>query len=878
MPGPHLRPAVFAARKLLAEGRTKLRAQHDRGSPGIQVCAHQTDLYDTVLLDLYEAALAEFGAETESLLTLVPHGGYGRRDVAPFSDVDLMILVERVSDEAVVPFVRQLTQDITDAGLQLGCSVRSPEEAVSLALKDATVFTSLVEARYLRGSSELFSRFTHRFRRRIRSRAPSLIRSIEEARRTERRQFGETVYLLEPNVKRSRGGLRDLQFLRWVGFARYGEADPEHLERLGVLPTEDRHKLRAAREFLLRLRNELHFHAGKPQDNFSKSEQLRLSENPRYADTETLLPVEQLMREYIEHTSDVRYVVAHLLATAKRQATFTGIVNPLFSHRVGDKFRVGPAHISVTKRGLPQVTSDLTETLRLMELSNWYNVRIDHPTWQAVRNAMIDRPLVEVSPQAAERFLSLLSQPARLGSLLRRLHELRVLEKLIPPMAHARCLMQYNDYHKFTVDEHSIRAVERATEFRDDQGPLGDAYRALRDKRMLHLALLVHDLGKGFPEDHSEVGSRLAQEIGVQLGLTSRETETLRFLVHKHLLMSHLAQRRDIHDDAVVVQFAVEVGSTDVLQLLYLLTCADLAAVGPGVLNRWKLELITHLYQRAREYLDGEQLSLGTDRVLAERRGQLSELIGANPATAAWSQRIDGLPHSYLLRRPVEQIAEELGQLERLSRKDVAAWANYLPEQNTVEFMVGAYEDITAGVFHKLTGALASKGLQILSAEIHTLADQLVLDRFHVLDPDYAGAPSDERLEEVNGALVKALQDDSDRRPTFRRVWADRSPAAASQFASLPTRIQIDNNTSDHYTILDIFAHDRMGLLYTIARTVFELGLSVRMAKIGTYLDQAVDVFYVTDEQHRKLLEESRLIEIRERLLAAIENHSTIVA
>ena len=865
---------MVRARQQLADGRAKLRAQHDRGSPGIQVCAHQTDLIDTVLLQLHAAAVADVSGEIESRITLVAIGGYGRRDVAPYSDVDLMLLIDPGDDEVVSPYVRQLTQDITDSGLQLGHSVRTPEEAVAWAIKDATVFTALAEARYLTGNAERFSRFMHRFRRRTTRRSRSLIRSIEEARRDERRQFGETVYLLEPNVKRSRGGLRDLQFLRWVGFARFGEAEPEQLERQGVLPTEDRRKLRAAREFLLRLRNDLHFHAGKPQDNFSKSAQLRLSKSPAYAGVDRLLPVEQLMREYIEHTSEVRYIVAHFLASAKRHFQILGLVDPMFGHRVGNDFRVGPLHISATKRGLPNVTSNLADTLRLMELSNWYNVRIDHPTWQAVRAAMIDRPNVEVSPAAAGRFLSLLAQPARLGNLLRRLHELRVLEKLIPPMAHARCLMQYNDYHKFTVDEHSIRAVEAATEFADISGPLGEAYRGLADKRLLHLALLIHDLGKGFPEDHSEVGSRLAVEIGRHLGLSERDTESLRFLVHKHLLMSHLAQRRDIGDDAVVSQFAVEVGSVEMLQILYVLTCADLAAVGPGVLSRWKLELITHLYERARAYLGGES-SFTSDEPIVARRTEIRALTAGTDAAEWIEGRLDELPRSYLLRGSAPDILGELSRLSALGPEDVAAWARYLPEQNSIEFTIAAYEQLTAGIFHKLTGALASKGMQILSAEIHTLADQLALDRFYVLDPDYSGQPSEERIDEVNGALVRALREQGERQPTFRRTW---SAAPAEHFATLPTRVKIDNNTSDKYTILDIFAHDQMGLLYTISKAIFELGLSVHAARIGSYLDQVVDVFYVTGDDNQKLYDEHRLLEIRAHLLDAIESHSTVDA
>ncbi len=229
-------------------------------------------------------------------------------------------------------------------------------------------------------------------------------------------------------------------------------------------------------------------------------------------------------------------------------------VAPLFSHRVEDDFRVGPVHISATRKGLVKVRQDLAEVLRLMDLANMYHKRIDHPTWEAIRTEMAQRPVQEISEQAVARFLSLMSQPGRLGDLLRRLHQLRVLEQIIPAMQHARYLMQFNDYHKYTVDEHSIRAVEAATTFLHDPRALGNAYRDLRKKRLLHLALLIHDLGKGYDDDHSEVGALIAVETGRRLNLSESDAETLRFLVGKHLLMSHMAFREDTHDESVVLR------------------------------------------------------------------------------------------------------------------------------------------------------------------------------------------------------------------------------------------------------------------------------------------------------------------------------------
>lgn len=865
-----LRPAVLAARQKLAAGREKLRTQHRDSSLGIQVCAHLTDLVDTLVLDLYRAALDDLGSDLESHLALVPHGGYGRRDVAPFSDVDLMFLHADGSEEKVGALVTRMNQDIVDTGLVLGSSMRTPEFACSAAIKDVTIFTSLCESRLLGGNEPLFQRFLSAFQRKARRKSAMLISQIETARRDERHQFGETVYLLQPNVKRSRGGLRDLQLLRWVGFARYGESDPDALFRAGALSREDRQKLLVAHEFLLRLRNELHFHAGQSQDVLNKSEQLRLAELYGYHADETLLPVERFMRDYIGHTNEVRYIVTHFVNRAKTDNALLRFLAPIFSHQVEGDFRVSVSGIGATRRGMARLRGDLAEVLRLMDLANRYHVRIERATWQEIRDAMAERTDVEVSPEAIRRFLSLISQPGPLGSLLRRLHELRVLEKIIPPMAHARGLMQFNEYHKYTVDEHSIRAVESATELVKDRTTLGAVYRSIRDKRLLHLALLIHDLGKGHPGEHCEVGRELAAQTGRHLGLSDREIETLCFLVEKHLLMSHLTQRRDIHDEDVVMQFAVSVHSLETLEMLYVLTCADLAAVGPGVLNSWKRDLLTQLYLHARTCLAGEPTSAAFDERLTSRRREILALVRAEADSDWWRAHIEGMPKGYLFGVPSEQIVTELRALRTLPHNQAIVWGRWLPDRTAVEYTVGAFEELTPGIFHKLTGTLTSKRMQILSAEIHTMVGNLVLDRFYVHDLDYAGEPSRERLEEVKSALVSALTDPSEKRPTFAKFWK-AGEANPPPTVRLPTQVHIDNSSSERFTIIDIFAHDRLGLLYAIARTIFELGLSVQLAKIGTRIDQVVDVFYVTDQRGFKLQDEQRLSDIRHALISAID-------
>jgi len=870
---PLFRPSLLSAKKRLLEGRETIKQQHQAGSPGIQVCARLTELLDAVVLELYESALADLypggSAEVVARLVLVPHGGYGRRDVAPFSDVDLMILHEPDAEQDIAPLAKRLLRDLFDVGLSVGQTVRTPAEACRLAAKDATICTSLIEARYLAGSDKLFESFSQEFARATRGRLKQLLLAIEKARLEERSQYDETVYLLEPNVKRSPGTLRDLQLLRWIGFGRYGTAEADNLQLLGALTKEEQAALRSAREFLLRLRNEMHFHAGKLYDVLDRGEQLRVAQLYDFTGTDAILPVEQFMREYFRHTHRVRSIVEGFVASARPGPRWSRFWGTLFSHQVERDYRITPRQIVATRRGLAKLQTNLSEVVRLADMANLHNKRIAQSTWEVVKAAVATFN-GEISEETARRFLSLMSQPAQLGELLHRLHELGVLERIIPAFTHARCLLQFNEYHKYTVDEHCLRAVERATQFLWDTGPLGRVYQGIKQKRTLHLALLIHDLGKGFVEDHSEVGQRIAEETAARLHLPLREAETLKFLVHKHLLMSHLAFRRDTSDDQLVVRFAVEVGSPEVLDMLFVLTAADFDAVGPGVWNAWKAKVLTELYQRTMKHLAGDAPTMDSIDELYNAREAIRAFLKSEADGNWFKRQIDALPSAYLRSLSPDKIAAELRDLHTLRPGDVHASGRFLPERRSVEFIVGTQEDITPGVFHKLTGALASQGLQILAAEINTLADGLVLDRFYVHDPDYSGKPPAERIAAVNRSLIDSLRSPKGDAPSFRKIWRSDSRRGTTVLARLPTRVRIDNSTSDRFTILDIFASDRMGLLYTISRALFQMGLSVSIAKIGTYLDQVVDVFYVTDQAGAKITDEPRLQQISAKLLEAI--------
>ena len=386
--GPHFRSSLLAVKEELSAGRERLRQQHERGTTAVALCARQADLMDSAVLALFEAALADLNLEDiRSEIALVPHGGYGRRDVAPYSDLDLMILHDGNREGDVVPLATRLMQDLYDVGLSPGHSVRTPLQAVQLAKGDATICTSLIESRFLAGGEKLYRTFVDRFAQMTQKRFRSVYDSVLAARRDERSQFGETVYLLRPNIKRSRGGLREMQLLRWIGFAAFGTADPEALMREGALSREDCRILKTAAEFLLRVRNDLHFHAGKAQDVLDRSEQVRLAAHYGYTGNAGLLPVEQFMRDYFRHTSQVRYLVSRFVNSVRPRAAMRDVLAPIFSHQVEGDYRVGPNQISATRQGLIKLKADLGEVLRLADLANLYDKRIDHATWEAVYHA-----------------------------------------------------------------------------------------------------------------------------------------------------------------------------------------------------------------------------------------------------------------------------------------------------------------------------------------------------------------------------------------------------------------------------------------------------------------------------------------------------------
>jgi [protein-PII] uridylyltransferase len=506
--------------------------------------------------------------------------------------------------------------------------------------------------------------------------------------------------------------------------------------------------------------------------------------------------------------------------------------------------------------------------LDLFDLARRHGVPVRHESLERVRKAA---PACEVTPRARERFLEIMANPAGLGLLVRALHQIGLLGRFIPAFERARCLMQFNQYHKYTVDEHSIRALEAAVARASDEGPIGQAYRETKRKDVLHLAVLLHDIGKGFEEDHSEVGKRIAEELAALLGLGEHERGQLVFLVHKHLVMAHVSQRRDISDMATIVQFVRSVGTVETLRMLLVLTVADTEAVAPGSLTGWKESLLVELYSRSMEELTGTTPVADEQARAQTIRGELEAKLRAGFAPEWLRGQLAAMPPSYLRTTPPESVAAHLRALKTFDPKGVRVDSQYAPEQGLTEYTVFVRDDLTPGIFSKISGALAAERLGIVSAAIVTRSDGLVMDTFRVEDTDFKGEPPPSRRQEVARRIEDVLLGRQAVEALFAARFVPSAPREHHASSGGPPQVHLDNTTSDRCTIVELFADDRLGLLYEITHALFERGLSIASAKISTRLDQVVDVFYVTErESGGKVPDGERLEALRARLLEVV--------
>jgi len=861
-------------KSFLEEKRLEIYELHRRGASGKHTVVALTKLVDEVITHLYRETFKQnpIYENIQSQCCLVAVGGYGRKELAPFSDIDLMFLFEPRVKEEFQEIVKGMLYHLWDLKFTLGHSLRTVPNCIEESQKDVTVRTSLMEARLLSGNEFLFRKFRQAlYDKFVGSKTDRYAMEKIEERKTNFARYGGTVYLLEPDIKKSEGGLREIHYLQWIALAKYRTCSLPELQQQGYLSVKEFNALAEAQDFLWRIRAEMHFYAGKSSDILTFDEQQRLAERFNFCDQDHQLGVERFMQQYYLYSTRIHEICSRFIERNKNKPKVSKIYNRFFSKTVNGLFVLGKDEIFVKGNKQEKFLTEGKNFLQLFYLAKTHKLRISDETLEMVHHGMeFLKGSFFKTPEVAHFFILIMSEPGGIAKTLRLMHQVSLLEKIIPEFSRVNRLVQFNQYHKFTVDEHSFNAVEQAENLIKEEGNLTHIYSEIKRKDILHLGVLLHDMGKGLGGDHSEKGAEIATSVALRLNYGEPERDLLVFLVRFHLLMTHIAFRRDLSDEKVLIQFARKVAKPEILKKLYVLTCSDIKGVGPGTWNGWKENLLSELFYKTLEALAGTESTLSTHQRI-QRIWEEVMKKGVSGFSQEWleEQRND-MNDRYLLVTPVGKILKDLTRIRQLEPGGVVVDVEERDPSGVVDLSVYTFDNIIPGLFSKISGVLAAKGLHILGAQVHTRKNGIVVDTFQVVDPDYNGKPPPERWSEIGEALKGVLQKKVEIEQLFGKRFSgtEKKPVGA---LLEPTQVEVDNEASDDYTILEVFAADRQGLLYVITKTIFELGLSVYSSKIGTRLDQIVDVFYVKDAEGKKVVDENKINEIKEKIIKAIE-------
>jgi [protein-PII] uridylyltransferase len=807
-------------------------------------------------------------------LALVGLGGTGRGEMAPYSDLDLMFLTARAPTAGQERAAEAMLHLLWDLKLKVGHSIRSVPQLIALTKKDMTIRTAFLEARWLWGDEKIFDHAVRRFRKDVIPGTAAEFVTAKLAERDERHiKMGDSRYVVEPNVKDGKGGLRDLHALYWIGKYVKGVERPADLVKAGLLTAAEFRRFDRAERFFWSVRCHLHVLAGRAEERLSFEYQPRIAEIMHYADRPGKSAVERFMQFYFLNAKTVGDLTGLFLAQLDEQLGKKGFRFALPTIRRRPKrlggFVLDRGRISIPKddflRGNP------VRLLELFALAAREQLEI-HPT--AMRAASRDAPLIDRSvrhdPKANALFMDVLTSVHHPETVLRWMNEAGVFGRFVPDFGRVVGQMQFDMYHHYTVDEHSIRAIgllaaiERG-ELRQ-QHPISTAiFKQIASRRVLYVAVLLHDIAKGRRGDHSVLGAEVALKLCPQLGLDAAETETVAWLVRYHLLLSSTAFKRDLADPKTIEDFVRQVQSPERLRLLLILTVVDIRAVGPGIWNEWKRTLLRTLFEAAEERLRLGHKQHGRTEIVEQRQQELTDRLGWKASVARAHAR--RLPDSYWLAEPrAWQVANAL-QVAAAEAHIGDATPNVVVEDDVESgaTRVSIFTPDREGLFYRICAGLAAGGANIIDARIHTTRDGMALDNLLVLDS--RGQPyADRRLR---GRLVKAVESalTSDSPPPLPKAEPQRRTAAFEVASS----VAVAERASTRTTVVEVNAPDRPALLASLAAAIHGEGHTVHSAHIATYGERAVDVFYLTRADGRKLAPED-IERIRSALLSAAES------
>src|SRR5256712_12620236 len=881
-------------KKFLKVEEHRLRLKHQAGVGGREVCARRAELVDILLQYVFSAAAAAAreNGRAEVPLALIALGGYGRGELNPFSDIDVMLL-HRQRDE-ISPHLEEMVNQVLyllwDSGFKVGHSTRSIKEAIAQANRDMRTKTAMLESRFLAGDRELAREFREQFRSKcVEGHEREYVEMRMQDQVSRHKKYGDSVYLQEPNLKSGCGGLRDYQNLLWMTYFKEGSLSTNQLVGKDWLSESDQRRIERAYDFLLRLRTDLHYATGRSTDtlhtNLQEQIAKRLDYSPRYGQ----LRSETLMRDYYEHTRDIFRVTERITqqfvsgyVTSKTRSLFSFL--PLIradKTPIGDDFFVRNKHLHPARRDV--FRRDSEKMMRVFQLAQERNLDLSPELADLLSRSL--RHVTRTYQYARgprEIFRSILSQKGRVGRILRMMHRVDFLGRYIPEFGQLTCLVQHEFLHRYPADEHTLVCIDKLDALADLTDPELIAYRdifeQLEDPFVLYLALLLHDSGKAIvgARLHSEASALFAQRVATRLRLSPEQRKSLILLVDHHLTLSRIAQQRNLDDPATVAELAGIVKNQKNLNALMLLTLADGQGTSAEAWSDWKESLVWESFYETSRYLADQKSYYEQTRI---ERESLQVSVAEN-LSPDYADEIDAhfefMPDNYFRGSDLPEIIEHLKLfrvlLENLSRQGEHPLApafkwKALSEQGhtVVSFCTWERERLLA----RIAGSFSVVPINILSADVFPRGDNVTLQIFHVCDLRGRAVTKAEDFQTVEATLRGALEElEFVLAPLIAKARLEKR--RLTQEIDFPTRIAVDNKAHPSYTLIQIQTPDRLRLLYDLPSGLDRAGVEIVLSRISTQNGAAIDTFYVCDRaMHGKITDAQRIGVLQKELQTA---------
>ena len=859
-------------------GNEIIRERFEHGGySGVDAVAAHSYLMDQIIRIIFDYAIVysvRRGVPTTGeRISIVAIGGYGRGELAPHSDIDLLFLLPYKKTPLTEQLVEFMLYLLWDMKLKVGHAVRSVGDNISQAKEDMTIRTTLLEARWVWGDQELAAELMSRFDKEVKHGTAKEFVQAKLAERDQRHEnLGDSRYRLEPNVKEDKGGLRDLHTLYWIAKYLYGVSDIRKLEAMGVLDDDAATRFVKAREFLSTVRCHIHYTTGRPDNRLTFDLQRTIAPRLGYVDRPGATAVERFMKHYflvVRDVGDLTRIFCTLLEEQGRGTPKFRLPVALRTRSV-DGFPVEGGRISVLSEEVFEV--DPIKLLSIFQVALKHS-RDFHPlTLRYITSSARRVAELRKNSEANRIFLEILISEKGSEAILRLMSECGVFGRFIPDFARVVAQMQYDMYHVYTTDEHTIRAIGILNSI--EQGRLKDelpiaseVVGKIQSRRALYVATLLHDIAKGRGGDHSSLGAEIADELCPRLGLTDEETETTSWLVRSHLFMSATAFKRDLDDPQTITQFCEAVQSPERLKLLLVLTCADIRAVGPNVWNNWKATLLRELYMRADQLMRGGHAAGGTDARVTAARKALAARLSDWPKDVLESYIDFGPPAFWLTFGIAMQEHYARFMLAADEDNEKLAFDFTVDEERGATHMV-IYTQDYPGLFADIARALTLTGVSVVDAKILTFSNSMAVDTFTIQDQQGQAVKSESWISRIESRVTAILEGQLRFKSELPKVTSHLLERARA--LEVPPRVIIDNTASKMCSVIEVNGHDRPGFLADVTKAMTGLGLQIFSAHISTYGERVVDVFYVKDIFGMRVEHETKIRQIREALGEAI--------